>query len=342
MGYKNTTGSGLYLGHKRKTNITEDNKMKRYFIEEAKCGVTEGGMACGPVSGNVVVTVKFKEGSKVQWISLVEVDGIANVYLADKDIHESLIAEDIDDEEFTQYMEDHYISEFDGLDVGAEYGDWLDSIEEDPENPAVQLIRLLLALAWCKPGRPEAELIEMAKGRYADELDIPESAVEDVFNEDEYEDGDDEDDEDDEDNDFEIELPEDMEREDLYRMRLFLEADINTDSVFNDMDPDSLEMEEAQLSAVKERCEDDQDYESWKEEYLTSELAKIAGKKIITCDYLFAGIGQYTMTMPEEEKESFICWINGNGSAFFCGEREATDEEIKTYIALQANPEMND
>lgn len=314
--------------------------MKRYFIEEAKCGITEGGMSCGPVSGNVVVTVKFKEGSKTQWISLVEVDGIPNVYLSDKDVHDSLVAEDIDDEEFTQYMSDHYVSKFNGLDVGAEYDDWFDSIEEDPENPAVQLIRYLLALTWCKPGEPEAELIKMARGKYADELDIPESAVEDVYSEDEYDD--DEEDDENDDDDFEIELPEDMKREDLYRMRLFLEADINTDSVFNDMDPDSLEMEKAQLSAVKERCEDDQDYENWKEEYLTSELAKVAGKKFITCDYLFAGIGQYTMTMPEEEKESFICWINGNGSAFFCGDREATDEEIKTYIALQANPEMND
>ena len=106
----------------------------------------------------------------------------------------------------------------------------------------------------------------MAGGKYADELDIPESAVEDVYNEDEYDDDDEEDDVDDDDDDFEIELPEDMNREDLYRMRLFLEADINTDSVFNDMDPDSIEMEKAQLSAIKERCEDEQDYESWKEE----------------------------------------------------------------------------
>ena len=161
--------------------------MKRYYIEEAKCGITEGGMACGPVPGNVVVTVKFKEGSKVQWINLVDVGGILNVCLSDKDIHDALIEEDFDDE-FLEYIDDHCIDEFNGLELGTEYGDWLDSIEEDPENPAVQLIRLLIALALCKPGEPEAELIKMAKGKYADELNIPESAVEDVYNEDEYDD----------------------------------------------------------------------------------------------------------------------------------------------------------
>lgn len=313
--------------------------MNRYFIEEAKCGTIE----CGFSGGQVVVSVKFAEetGSRRspwQWLSLVEYDGIPNVYVTDRDVFDDFMKDDSDNEDFIEYSQDHAIEEFNGLALGAEYGDWLDSVEEDPENPAVQLIRYLLALTWCKSGEPEKELIEKAKSRYADELDIPESAVEDVYDEDNY--AVDEDDEDDD--DFEIELPEDMTREDLYRMRLFLEAETNTDSVFHDMDPDTFEMEEAQLSAVKERCEDDQDYEGWKEEYLAGELAKVAGKKFITCDYLFAGIGQYTMTMPEEEKESFICWINGNGSAFFCGDREATDEEIKTYIALQANPEMND
>ena len=38
--------------------------MKRYLIEDAKCGLTEGGMACGPVSGNAVVSVKYSDGER--------------------------------------------------------------------------------------------------------------------------------------------------------------------------------------------------------------------------------------------------------------------------------------
>ena len=47
---------------------TEVTQMKRYFIEDAQCGITEGGMACGPVGGNVVATVRFKESPEAACI----------------------------------------------------------------------------------------------------------------------------------------------------------------------------------------------------------------------------------------------------------------------------------
>ena len=34
-------------------------KSPEILIEEIKCGITEGGFACGPVDGNVVVSMKF-------------------------------------------------------------------------------------------------------------------------------------------------------------------------------------------------------------------------------------------------------------------------------------------
>ena len=40
--------------------------MEKYLIEEAKCGITDGGMACGPVAGTVVAEVKFKKGRKTK------------------------------------------------------------------------------------------------------------------------------------------------------------------------------------------------------------------------------------------------------------------------------------
>lgn len=58
--------------------------MKRYFIETVKCDVMTGGIACGPIGGEVVASVRFNDGSASQWISLVEVDGIPNLYLTDK------------------------------------------------------------------------------------------------------------------------------------------------------------------------------------------------------------------------------------------------------------------
>ena len=78
--------------------------MKRFFIEDAKCDISAGGFACGPVFGNPVVTIKFKDDDETKWLSLVEVEGIPNCFLTDEDIHEKLVTEDFDDE-FTDYLE---------------------------------------------------------------------------------------------------------------------------------------------------------------------------------------------------------------------------------------------
>ncbi len=156
--------------------------MKRFFIEEAKCGLTDGGVACGPLSSNVVVTIKFTESDETKWLSSVEVDGIPNYYLADKDFHEDLVKEDFDDEEFTKYLDEQYISEFNGISLG-EYPDPFPSFIEDPENPAIPLLKYLVTLVRC-PSKDGERLIEMAKGKYADELDIPVSDVEEEFKED--------------------------------------------------------------------------------------------------------------------------------------------------------------
>ena len=145
-----------------------------------KCGITEGGMACGPVPGNVVVTVQFKEGSTVQWLSLVEFDGIPNVYLSDKDIYEDLMAEDFDDEKFTEYLHEHFIQDFNGIKFEDDYSTTFESIADDPKNPAIPLVRYLIALVRCDMDDVE-NLIQMASGKYADQLDIPVSDVEEEF-----------------------------------------------------------------------------------------------------------------------------------------------------------------
>ena len=53
--------------------------MSRYRVLEAKCGVGEGGIACGPVGGPVIAEIRLSdENSSEFYLSLVEVDGIAN------------------------------------------------------------------------------------------------------------------------------------------------------------------------------------------------------------------------------------------------------------------------
>ena len=47
-------------------------------------------------------------------------------------------------------------------------------------------------------------------------------------------------------------------------------------------------------------------------------------------------MGQYETTIPASGKETFLEWINGSGAGFFESDREATEAEIKQYIALHA------
>ncbi len=154
--------------------------MKRYYIEEVKFGESEGGISCGPMSGSLVATVKYSDAGKTHWLSMVEFDGFPCFYLADKDIHDDLVKEDMDDEEFTEYMQSVGISEFDGVSIGGEYYDVFEGISEDPENPAVDLIRYLIALIRCDWKDVEG-LIQLAQGKYADELDIPMSDQEEEW-----------------------------------------------------------------------------------------------------------------------------------------------------------------
>ena len=144
--------------------------MKRYFIEEAKCGVSEGGMACGPVGGAVNAAIKFSADGVTKWLSNSEVDGIPNFFLTDEDVFEKLCADELS-QEFVDYMNEHFASEFDGLDLG-EYEDVFNSLTENPENPAVPLVRYLVSLTRCSL-EDEESLIKLATGKYIDEVEVP-------------------------------------------------------------------------------------------------------------------------------------------------------------------------
>lgn len=151
--------------------------MKRYFIEDAKCGITAGGMACGPIPGHVVTTIKYHDKDDTKWLSLVEVEGIPNVFLTDKDIYEDLIKDDYDDVAFTEYLQAHAIDEFNGIAFNDDYYGVFASIADKSDNPAAPLIRYLIALVRCKMEDTEG-IIMLGKNRYADEVNIPVSDVE--------------------------------------------------------------------------------------------------------------------------------------------------------------------
>lgn len=303
--------------------------MKRYLIEEAKCGITDGGMA-----SSVVASIKINDGSVTSWLTLVDVDGIVNLFMTDRDIYEEILQNDFSDE-FQAYLNSHTIDDVNGLEFSEDYASAFSSISDDPENPAVPVVRYLIALVRCDMEETEG-LIRMATGKYADELDVPASDVEEDYIADMETEEDEEEDED-EDSDYDESIPEGIDKVSLYRLRLALEAETHTPNIYQDLDDDAFRSMKRKLRSVIAQCDDEKDYKAWKDKFIAAEYEKLKDRKFVTFSYLFAGIGQYKATMPVEQKESFMCWINGNGSAFAGAERDATEEEIKNYIALHAN-----
>lgn len=293
--------------------------MKRFLIEEARYGVTKGDPENG--AGNVVVSIRFKEGDKTQWLNMVEFEGIPNVFLSDIDIHEKLVEDDLEDMAFADYLGEHFITDFNGITMG-DYAVLFRDIANDPENEAVPLIRYMILLARCE--REEAaDFLKLAAGKYADEIEIPASDVENEYRK-----------------ETDFSFLADLDEESLYRLVLTLKTDCETASVFHDIDPEGFEEEKEQLAAVLERCKDKDAYEAWKKTYIAEEFEKQKSRKFITCRYVFVEFGSYETTIPEVGRETFLEWINGSGSAFLESDRESTEEEIREYIALHAADEV--
>lgn len=126
-----------------------------------------------------------------------------------------------------------------------------------------------------------------------------------------------------------------MPEEDLFRVRMYLEADTQTDSVFHVMAAGMYDEAESDLAQIKEIC-DDEKYAAWKEEYIQKKYDQLKNTSVITCTYEFAGAGKFSSTMPEAEYESFRAWLDEIGAGITGDIRKATDDEIRNYIALEA------
>ncbi len=221
------------------------------------------------------------------------------------------------DNEFVSYMESHNLG-YDGyfealMDEGTEFHD---------------AFRYLIYLVEGEKDKI-GPLIKRTTGKYLDEIEIPMTDVERQHWEEYAEVSPDELDME----DIELEFPDDKEL--MFRLYLAYSAEHETDSIFKDLSHEDEAVNEFIYEEAKKLVNPDE-YEKWKMAYLDSEYAKLKDCRFLTVSYMFAGIGGYDDVIPEEQFESFICWINGNGSAFFTGKQESTEEEIKLYIAKHA------
>lgn len=126
----------------------------------------------------------------------------------------------------------------------------------------------------------------------------------------------------------------------VYRYRLMVEASIDNPSVYSDMD-DTAKREKAVLKKLKEACASEEAYKVWKKDLIEAKAKEVEEKQhIVVCKYMFAGMGSYEEIIPFEMIDSFKCWIDHNGSAFFGGYRDATRKEIRTYVSQHIADEL--
>ena len=148
----------------------------RYFIEKIKVGVTEGGVACGPVSGDIIVSIKYKKDNEAsKWLSNAECMGIPNIFINDYDPFELLMSGDVEDPKWGIGM----TNSFEEIDFN-DYEDMFEAFLENETNSANQLLRLLIAVT-CLSDEEKSALISVTEGKYVDEVDVPISDIEEDY-----------------------------------------------------------------------------------------------------------------------------------------------------------------
>ena len=111
----------------------------RILVECVKCGVSEGGVACGPVEGAVNSTVKYTRDGETKWLTNSEFTGIPNFYLTDEDVFDRLMDQNLDDEEFVALMEASHIEEFEGIKLYDNYDEIEEAIDKAEDLAATLL-----------------------------------------------------------------------------------------------------------------------------------------------------------------------------------------------------------
>ena len=127
-------------------------------INDVKVAVVGGGMACGPVFGNVTAEAKVTDGDRVFYAGLIEVDGaFISYYESETSLHDMIVEDEYEDTDFVSW--------------GGEYRDYFEEPFEDPDKDA--LMRFLIYVV--RAGWDDCNaFIAATKGHELSEIDIPE------------------------------------------------------------------------------------------------------------------------------------------------------------------------
>ena len=145
---------------------------KHLLITSARYEVTDGGMACGPVGGSVIVEAGFRKPDGEEfYVSGSDTMGIPDFYMTERSTIDEQVATENDIENSDPAFRDYLLSCFiDGI------GDYYDIFsEKDPEW--FLILRYLICIIGGDYDETEAFIAETV-GKYLDEIEIPVSSIE--------------------------------------------------------------------------------------------------------------------------------------------------------------------
>ena len=142
--------------------------MKRFLIEDVRVGISKGGIACGPVPGNVIGEIVLQdEDGNATYHCMAEVSGTLNFYESESSIYQGQIDEDFDNAEFADLMESSFTEGYDS------YYDFYDEVNAMQPLSVTARIRKYLAYVvradWPEIDRLKADTI----GKLISDIEIP-------------------------------------------------------------------------------------------------------------------------------------------------------------------------
>ena len=148
------------------------------IIDEIKVGASEGGIACGPASGNIIAEIKLHEPddeNAVSYHALAEVDGTLNFYENDESLYDQLICDDFNEDEW---------SDVEACEVGgySDYDEFFDDLKENETCDAEheEAWRLLVFLVRAEDDEVESLKTEVI-GKPLGKVHIPTTDVEQEY-----------------------------------------------------------------------------------------------------------------------------------------------------------------
>ena len=126
----------------------------------------------------------------------------------------------------------------------------------------------------------------------------------------------------------------------VFRFRLMVEESLKNPHVYDDIF-NVQRQEKAILKELKAAYTSEDAYKVWKKDLIDAKVREVMEKQhIVVCSYMFIGVGQYEEVMPIEMVDSFKCWIDHNGSAFFGGMQDANKRQIRSYVSKHIADEL--